>query len=80
MNDEGVNPQKIRKWLEISEETDIRDILPLIFAKGLAIWQDDLLGGKVVSCYKDSGRLRSGNSYLVLSGNVPKTIEALDKL
>ncbi len=80
MNDEGVNPQKIRKWLEISEETDIGDILPLIFAKGLAIWQDDPLGGKVVGSYKNSGRLRNGNSYLVLSGNIQKTIEALDKL
>ena len=80
INYKGFDPIIRKKWIEIPKETDIKDILPLIHGKGLAAWQDDSLGGKVVGNYRDSGKVKSNTHYFILSKNIPKTIKALDNL
>jgi hypothetical protein len=69
-----------RKWLELDDGSDIKDILPRLYGSGLAKWQDDKYGGMVVSEYEDSGKCEDNTSYLILSTNIPKTITALDSL
>ncbi len=73
------NDNLIGKWIEVPDNTDISDILPLIHGKGLALWQDDKYGGQVVDKYRTVGKLEDGKAYFILSANVKKTTKAMRK-
>jgi hypothetical protein len=80
LDDRPLVDKTMRKWLVIPNDTDISEILNPFHAKGLAIWQDDWLGGKAVNDYRNSGPLDDGVSYCILSKDIPETINALDQL
>ena len=74
--DDVVKPEEDRlftKELDIPEDADIADILPQIHAEALAVF--DPLEDRVTGAYQKSGRLEQDKVYVILSGDVRKTIE-----
>ena len=64
----------MRKRVTLPAGSKIEDVLPLVHAKGLAVWSDKKLGKGVVSNYKSKGDLKPNGKYFILSKNIHNTI------
>ena len=74
---EEVGP--VERTIEVPDGSDISDILEIIPARGLAVWEGGIIEGGVTENYKESGKLDPSKTYNVSPSNIKEANKFFSK-